>query len=63
MINDNMEHEILQECIEQLKSAKTDAEIQSIECTQDDLNWMFIAPELQDEWYETLGDAKRGLYF
>jgi hypothetical protein len=49
--------------IEELKVADTQKEIKKIEECKDEITWSEVDAETQDLWYETLGDAKKGLYF
>ncbi len=49
--------------IAELKTAKSAKEIEKIEEARQDLIWSEVEGVFQDLWYETSGDAKRGLYF
>ena len=48
--------------IEELKMGLSDQEIESIEDEKDDIIWSKVDETVKDLWYETLGDAKRGVY-
>ena len=49
--------------VEELKTAKYQGEILQIETYKDELDWMKVDGVIQDLFSETLGDAKKGLYF
>lgn len=53
----------LQLLIKELKTAASHEEIEKIEELKDDLIWSSVDEVVKDLWYETLGDAKKGLYF
>ncbi|MFD2824832.1 hypothetical protein ACFS5M_14210 [Lacinutrix iliipiscaria] len=58
-----METQKLKSLIKELKNAKNQKQIKSIEEAKEDIIWSKVDNITQDLWYETLGDVKRGLYF
>ena len=48
--------------IEELKTGITSEEIESIESEREDIIWSEVDEVVQDLYYETLGDAKKGFY-
>ncbi|WP_047789431.1 hypothetical protein [Tenacibaculum mesophilum] len=48
--------------IEELKMGITSDEIESIEEEKENIIWSKVDDTVKDLWYETLGDAKRGVY-
>lgn len=48
--------------IEELKMGITSEEIESIEAEREDVIWSEVEASVQDLYYETLGDAKKGVY-
>lgn len=61
-INNKMENQKILSLIEELKKGLSEKEIKKIEKEKEDIIWWNVDEETKDLWYETLGDAKKGIY-